>query len=231
MSGLGSATSSSSSGSSGSSVQYGTNVPPISFPGIASGIDYNSIISKYTAMTLAQETPLQNQVSTLNSQQSEILKIQDLLAKYQDTFQAISDPANFTATNPTSSNSSAISASSVSGAVATPGNYVVNQATLATATQITNDPAANGTFSDTTALVNAGASITPNNGTATTGQITINGLQISYDVNSTTLQSFIATNFGRARVRRRDDVLQRRDAAGDGELDAPAHAGLGDGLR
>ena len=42
--------------------------------------------------------------------------------------------------------------------------------------------------------MNAGASITPNNGTATTGQITINGLQISYDVNSTTLQSFIATN-------------------------------------
>ncbi|HEX3551442.1 MAG TPA: flagellar filament capping protein FliD [Candidatus Elarobacter sp.] len=192
MSGLGSATT--SSASSGSTTQYGTNVAPISFPGIASGIDYNSIINKYTALTLQQETPLQNKVTTLNSQQSELLKIQDLLAKFQDTFQAVSDPANFTATSPTSSNSSVISASSVPGTVATPGNYVVNSATLATATQIANDPAANGTFSQTTALVNAGASITPSNGTGTTGQITINGLQLSYDVNSTTLQSFIATN-------------------------------------
>ncbi len=190
MSGLGSATSS----SSGTTTQYGTNVAPISFPGIASGIDYNSIISKYTALTLQQETPLQNQVTSINAQQTEILKIQDLLGKFQDTFSAVSDPSNFTATKPTSSNASAITASSVSGTVATPGNYVINTATLATATQLTNDPAANGTFSDTTALVNAGASITPDNGTASTGEVTINGLQLSYDVNATTLQSFIATN-------------------------------------
>ncbi len=193
MSGIGSATTS-TSGSSGSDVQYGTNVPPISFPGIASGIDYNSIINKYTQMTLEQETPLQNQITTLNSQQSELLKIQDLIGKFQDSFQAISDPANFTATKPTSSNSAAVAASTISGSVATPGNYVIDSASLATATQIINDPASNGTFSQNTALVNAGASITPNNGSATQGQITINGLQLNYDVNATTLQSFIATN-------------------------------------
>ncbi len=194
MSGIGSAQTSSSSGSSGSNVQYGTNVPPISFPGIASGIDYNSIIDKYTSLTLAQETPLQNQVTSLNAQQAELLKIQDLLAKYQDTFQAISDPSNFNATTPTSSNGTAIAAASESGVVATPGSYVIDQASLATATQFTNDPAANGAFSQTATLVNAGASITPSNGSATTGLITINGLQLSYDVNSTTLQSFITTN-------------------------------------
>jgi len=85
----------------------------------------------------------------------------------------------------------------VSGTVATPGTYVITSATLATATQITNDSAANGAFSQTTALVNAGASITPENGTVGTtsaGQITINGAVFSYDVNSTTLQSFIADN-------------------------------------
>ena len=193
MSGIG-ATSTSSSGSSG---VPGTNVPPVSFPGIASGIDYNSIIQKYTDLTLQQEKPLQTKVTNLNAQQAELLKIQDLVAKFQDTFQAVSDPANFSATTPSSSNSSAIAASSVPGAVATPGTYVVKTATLATATQFTNDPAANGNFSDTTALVNAGASITPNNGPAggsSQGQLTINGLVLHYDVNSTTLQSFIAAN-------------------------------------
>jgi flagellar hook-associated protein 2 len=148
-------------------------------------------------MTLQQEKPLQTQVTNLNNQQAEILKIQDLVTKFQDTFLSITDPANFSATTPTSSNSSAVAASTVPGSIATPGTYVIKTATLATATQISNDPAANGTFSDTTALVNAGASITPNNGppgTTTPGQVTINGLVLNYDVKSTTLQSFIAAN-------------------------------------
>lgn len=198
MSGIG-ATSTSGTGTATTSTVAGTNVPPVSFPGIASGIDYNSIIQKYTDLTLEQETPLKTQVSQLNAQQSEMLKIQDLVAKFQDTFQAISDPSAFTATSPTSSNTGAISATSISGQVATPGTYVVTKATLATATQISNDAAANGSFSATTALVDAGASITPDNadassGTNTPGQITINGVALTYDVNSTTLQSFIADN-------------------------------------
>ncbi len=189
MSGIGSTSTSSSA------QQYGTNVPPVSFPGIASGIDYNSIIQKYTDITLAQEKPLETKVTSLNAQQQELLKIQNLVSKFQDTFLAVSDPANFTATTPTSSNGSAITASTSPGAVATPGTYVVKTATLATATQFTNDAAANGTFSQTSALVNAGASISPNNGppgTTTAGQLTINGAVLNYDVNSTTLQSFVS---------------------------------------
>jgi flagellar hook-associated protein 2 len=186
--------SSAGTASSGSAQQYGTNVPPVSFPGIASGIDYNTIIQKYTDITLAQEKPLQTKVTSLNAQQAELLKIQDLIAKFQDTFLAVSDPKNFTATSPTSSNASAITASSTPNAVATPGTYVINSATLATATQFSNDAAANGTFSFTTALANAGASISPKNGppgTTTQGQITINGAVLHYDVNSTTLQTFV----------------------------------------
>ena len=64
MSGLSSASSSTSSATA-----PGTNVAPISFPGIASGIDYNSIIQKYTDITLQQETPLKTQVTALNAQQ------------------------------------------------------------------------------------------------------------------------------------------------------------------
>ena len=192
MSGIGSTAS-----TSGSATAPGTNVAPVSFPGIASGIDYNSIIQKYTNITLQQQTPLQNKVTALNSQQAELLKIQDLIAKFQDSFKAVSDPAAFSATTPTSSNASAVAASAVGKLVATPGTYVIQKTTLATATQIANDSSANGTFDQTKTLATAGASITPTNGSAgssTPGSITINGITLTYDVNATTLQSFIAAN-------------------------------------
>jgi len=189
MSGISAATTSSSS------TQYGTNVPPVSFPGIASGIDYNSIISKYTALTLQQETPLQNDVTSLNKQNAELLKIQNLVNTFQNTFQAVSDPTAFNATAPSSSNSTAVAATSVAGTTATPGSYLITNATLATATQLQNDPAANGTFNVGAPLLNAGSAISPDNGPpgyTGQGQVTIDGVAISYDINSDTLTSFIA---------------------------------------
>ncbi|HEY0393630.1 MAG TPA: flagellar filament capping protein FliD [Candidatus Elarobacter sp.] len=190
---------SSTSSSTGSAAAPGTNVAPISFPGIASGIDYNSIIQKYTNITLSQETPLQNKVTALNSQQNELLKIQDLIATFQDAFKAVSDPAALSATTPASSNSSAVVATALAKQVATPGTYVLQKTTLATATQIGNDASANGSFDQAKTLATAGASITPTNGTAGSaapGSITINGVTLSYDVNATTLQGFIAANAG-----------------------------------
>jgi hypothetical protein len=58
----------------------GTNVPPVSFPGIASGIDYNSIIQKLTSMTLAPTTQLNQQIATLNAANAELVKINGLLS-------------------------------------------------------------------------------------------------------------------------------------------------------
>lgn len=185
----------SASSSTGSAAAPGTNVAPISFPGIASGIDYNSIIQKYTDITLQQEAPLKTQVTALNAQQSELLKIQDLVAKFQDTFQAVSDPNNFSATAPTSSNTSAVGASAVAGGLATPGTYVITKSSLATSTQLTNDPAANGAFDPNATLKTAGASITPSNGPsgANNGTLTIDGVALQYDVNTQDLNSWITT--------------------------------------
>jgi flagellar hook-associated protein 2 len=185
---------SSASSTASTATQYGTNVPPISFPGIASGIDYNSIISKYTQLTLQQETPLQNNVTSLNKQNAELLKIQDLVNKFQSTFQSVTDPAAFNATTPSSSNSAALSAASIAGSTATPGSYVITNATLATATQLKNSTAANGTFNSSAPFANAGSSITPVNGPpgyTGKGQVTIDGVAIQYDINGDTLTSFI----------------------------------------
>jgi flagellar hook-associated protein 2 len=192
MSGVGSTNTSSSS----SSTTYGTNVAPISFPGIASGIDYNSIINKYTAITVQQSAPLKTQVTQLNAQETELLKIQDLVSKLQDTFRALSDPANFNAFTPTSTDTTAVTPSTVAGATATPGSYQILSTQLATATRITNDPAANGAFNTSVPLATAGASVTPSNGTnvptgssTPMGELTINGVTIQYDVNSDTFTS------------------------------------------
>jgi flagellar hook-associated protein 2 len=176
----------SSTGSSAGST-YGTNVPPVSFPGIASGIDYNSIIQKYTALTLQQETPLQNKVTSLNAQQAELLKIQDLLSKFQDAFTAISDPGNFTATTGTASTSGVATFSDVSGQTATPGTYTIQSATMATSTQIVSSLAAGAPLQMNQPLAQAGFQITPKDGPNGGASLTIDGVQLTgIDVNGTT---------------------------------------------
>ncbi len=197
ISGTGSSTAGSSA-STASSVQYGDNVPPISFPGIASGIDYNSIISQYTSMTMAQAAPVQAHVSALNAQEQELLKIQDLVSKFQDTFTAVSNPAGFIATSATSSAPGVVSLSDASGQSAVPGAYTIQSATMATATSISNDPAANATINPNAALLDAGFAVTPQDGTDANGNavpatLTIDGVQLTADVNSQTLANFVGT--------------------------------------
>ena len=77
---------------------------PVSFPGIASCIDYDSIIEKYTADTLLQEKPDIAQVNNLNSQNTAILKITNLIGAVQDSLTALSNPTLFDAYKATVSN-------------------------------------------------------------------------------------------------------------------------------
>ena len=69
------------------------DAPPVSFPGVSSGIDYNAIIEKYTADTLQQEKPAERQINNLNAQNVAILKITSLLGAVQDTLTTLSDHA------------------------------------------------------------------------------------------------------------------------------------------
>jgi flagellar hook-associated protein 2 len=188
-------TSGTSTGTTSDSTTYGTDVAPVSFPGIASGINYNAIIDKYTQLTLEQEKPLQTEVTKLNDQQSELIKIQNLVTDFQDSFEALSNPDLFSATTPTSSNTGAVGATTISGQTATPGAYTITNATLATATQIASSLGAAGTIDAATPLAQSGLSITPQDGTSGTNgdqaQITINGVAFTYDVNSQTLNGLV----------------------------------------
>jgi len=176
-----------------SSGATGTNSAPVSFPGIASGIDYNSIIAKYTTLTLAPTKPLQTQVSALNAANAEIIKIQGLFGKVQDSLTALSSPSLFNAVTATSSNLGFAVATQTSGAVATPGSYTIDSTTLATSTQIASNSAAGAPSNHTVVLNAAGTSITPTNGgtSGTLGKITIDGVTTTYDVTTQSLDTIV----------------------------------------
>lgn len=185
---------------SGSGTVYGTNVPPISFPGIASGIDYNSIIQKLTSMTMAPTTQLNQQIATLNAANAELIKINGLLASVQNALTGLSQPNIYNAVTATSSDTSVATASGIPGGNASPGTYTITSTQLATATQVISSTAAGhseldalgGSTGDQVPLASSYAAITPTNGSGTQGAITINGVTVSYDVNSQSIQTIFS---------------------------------------
>lgn len=173
------------------------NTAPVSFPGISSGIDYNSIIQKYTADTLAQNKPTQAQINNLSKQNTAILKIQNLIGGVQDTLTALSDPVTFGAFKASVANaasgSPAANATQINGQNPIAGTYTINAQTVATASVIVNNPAANGALNSTVALDVAGTAIAATNGSTGNGKFTINGVQINYDVTTQTIGSIVSS--------------------------------------
>lgn len=180
----------------------GTNVAPVSFPGIASGLDYNSIITKLTALTLAPNTKLNQQIATLNAANAELIKINGLVGQVQNALASLSDPSLFQTYSAQSSNLTAATAQGLPSVAAVPGTYVISNTQVATASTVSNNAAvghkATDTFtsgpysgqqSNAVPLANAYTSITPKNGSGATGQITIDGQTISYNVNTDSLNT------------------------------------------
>ena len=181
----------------------GTNVPPVSFPGIASGIDYNSIIQKLTSMSLAPSIQLNQQIATINAANAELIKINGLLASVQSALTGLSQPDLYDAVSAVSSSSSVLTAQGIAGGNATPGTYTITATSLATATQVvaagnighTELDVAPGTTASgaDVPLIDSYAAITPSNGSGSQGSITIDGVQIKYDVSTQSLNQILAT--------------------------------------
>ena len=184
----------------------GTNQPPISFPGIASGIDYNSIIQKLTSLTLAPEVQLNAQIATLNAANAELIKINNLFASVQSALGALSDPSLFNSWDATSSNLGVLTAAGIPNSNATPGTYIINSVKTATATSVASNPLAGasersniaggayaGQPADSVPLANSYAAITPLNGPNNQGTITIDGVSVSYNVNTQSANAIFAS--------------------------------------
>ena len=126
----------------------GTNAAPISFPGIVSGIDYNSIIQKLTQMSLAPTTQLNAQIATLNNANTELIKINNLIQSVQNALGNLSNP-NLFSTYQASSGNSALSATGIPGVTATPGLYTIQSVKAATNTSILSSASAGHSITDT----------------------------------------------------------------------------------
>jgi flagellar hook-associated protein 2 len=211
MSGI-SGTSSSTSTSATDSTTYGTNIPPVTFPGVVSGIDYNSIINKLTSLTVAPEQQYNAQISKLTSQNNELVYINSLIATVQSAITTLSNPDIFNAYDAQSSNTNAATGQGIAGQTAVPGSYTIDATKLATSTvilgcasssfahtltdQIENNanPAYNGLPAVDVPLVDSYTSVTPYNSAngSTLGQITVDGVAVKYDVNSQSVQTILA---------------------------------------
>ncbi len=184
---------SSASTSSGSTSTVGTDLAPITFPGIASGIDYNSIITKLTSLTLAPNTLYNSQITQLNAKNAELIKINSMLTSVQGALGALSDPATFNSYSGTTTDPADSNVTQISGASAAPGSYTVTATQVATATAITGASMAGVAVNPNIALMCAGTAITPTNGTnGQEGQITIDGVAVNYDVTSQSLNTIVA---------------------------------------
>jgi flagellar hook-associated protein 2 len=189
---------------SNSSPVYGNNVAPISFPGIVSGIDYNSIINKLTQLDLAPNALLNAQVATLSNANVELIKINNLVSAVQNSLAELSDPALFQTYGASSSDPGAIAGTATPGVAAVPGLYTIESVKTATNTSILSSLSAGHSITDTLTsgtysgqasnmvpLIDSYASITPTNGTSGSGQITVDGVAISYNVNSQSLNTIL----------------------------------------
>lgn len=175
----------------------GTNQAPVSFPGIASGIDYNAIITKLTSLTLSQNVALNAQIATLNNANTELITINNMLNCVQNALGNLSDPALFHSWLANSSNTAEGTATAVSGQTPVAGTYTILNQTQATATTVTNNPAAGLSItaggSDAVVMTKANLAVTPSNGSSPsgTGQVTINGVTISYNVSAESIDSIL----------------------------------------
>jgi flagellar hook-associated protein 2 len=195
----------SGTGAVSTNAQYGTNIPPISFPGIASGIDYTSIINKLISLQTIPEIALNAQVATLNAANAELIKINDLIQSVQTSLANLSNPNLFSSYNALSSNLNVATAQGLPSAVATPGTYIIDSVQVATSTTVTSSVSAgyqetatiaSGTYAGQNAsnvpLADSYAAVTPSNGGGAQGSITIDGVTVQYNVNVDSINAIFA---------------------------------------
>ena len=148
--------------SSSSSINL-SNILEAALGASSPGIDVNAAVSAAVSAAEAPETNWENQQSTLQSQSSALTQIQTYASNVDTDIEALNSLTGpLSATTVTSSNSSIVSGSSVSGTAT--GNNVVVVNSLAT----TDSWASSTMSSDTATLPSGTITITDPSGTATT---------------------------------------------------------------
>ncbi len=172
---LGSFLSSTALTSAGSTTSS-TGNSSLAISGLASGFDWQSVVTQLTNAERAAETPWQTQQTTINAQIASYNSINDALTALQTDVKALQDPSFFSSALAQTSDSTYATATAAPGA--TVGTYAFNISQMATTARINGAAnmgkvlAPNGPASVT---IGSAAFGTP----VTAGTFTINGAQIN----------------------------------------------------
>jgi len=115
----------------------------VSSPGIGSGLDVDSIVTKLMAINQAPLTTLQKQATSYQSEISAYGTLQSALSQFQQAMGGLSSVSQYQAYSANSSNTAAINAT-VSGNPI-PGNYSIQVSQLAQAQQLMTTGVASAT--------------------------------------------------------------------------------------
>jgi flagellar hook-associated protein 2 len=161
-----------SSGSTASS-----NSPDLAITGLASGMNWSTVISELAQAERVPETQWENQISSLNAQNSAYTTIDGDLTTLQTDIETLQDSSLYISTTAQSSNSTVATATADSGA--TLGNYTFNISQLATAAQINGSTGISQAISPDGNLNNVTIGTAGFGTPVTAGTFTVNGAQVT----------------------------------------------------
>jgi flagellar hook-associated protein 2 len=162
-----------------------TGSTDLAISGLASGFDWQSLVSQLVQVQRAPETLLENQQATMQTQNTALGSIQTALQTLQNDVTTLSDPSFFDSVTATSSDTTLATATAAQGTAPGAYNFDVTQLATAAALQSSLQATALSPTDDVSGLALSSASFaTP----VTAGTFTVNGQQITI-ATSDTLQS------------------------------------------
>jgi flagellar hook-associated protein 2 len=165
-----------------------TDAPDLAVAGLASGMNWETVIAELANAERAPETQWESQISSLDAQNSAYTTISGDLVTLQTDAEALQSSSLYTSTAVQSSNSAVATANSDSGA--TLGNYTFDISQLATAAQLNGSTgiaqaiSPNGNLSSVT--IGTAGFATP----VTPGTFTVNGAQVNIATTDSLQQVF-----------------------------------------
>src|SRR6185312_4508269 len=172
---LGSFLSSNALASTGSTTSS-TGNPSLAVSGLASGFDWQSVVTQLANAERAAETPWQSQQTAINAQIASYNSINDAMTALQADVKVLQDPTFYTSALAQSSDSAHATATADPGA--TVGSFAFNISQLATAARINGAANVGNILAPTgpaDVTIGTAAFGTP----VTAGTFTINGVQIN----------------------------------------------------
>jgi len=160
-----------------SATSSSTGTSSLAISGLASGFDWQSLVSQLVQVERSPETQLQNQQSVLAQQNNALGSIKTELSVLQNDVAALNAPGFFDSRTAVSSDSTVASATAAAGTTA--GTYAFNVTQMASAAVLQGTAGAGASLSPTSDVTNLKLSAAGFANPVTAGTFTVNGAQIT----------------------------------------------------